>query len=217
MPSSLALTAPAPTVRALPEQTVRARLVVYGAPGRPPAVSEIEARDAAALVDSLCDAVADRSRVPGPAVREVVENLVHAGFADALVSVLDDGAVVRGSDHGPGIGDPARAMTPGFTAAGPAERALVRGVGCGLPLARDLLRAEGGGLEIADNIGGGVVVTLSAAPAPSAPAPALDAATSDAGREALALLLEVGAGTPEALAAELGRSHGECGSEIPLL
>ena len=216
MPSTLALTPAATSVRALPEPPLRARLAVYGAPGEPPAVEELADADAAILIERLCEAVADRSPLPAPAVREVVENLVHAGFRDALVSVLDGGAVVRVSDHGPGIPDPERALAPGFSAAGPLERAVVRGVGCGLPLARDLMAAAGGGLDIAENLGGGVTVTLSAPPPPAAAA-AADSAPSAAAREVLALLLEVGAATPERLAGELGRSRAECGRELALL
>jgi hypothetical protein len=216
MPSTLALTSAAPAVRALPEPAVRARLAVYGAPGEPPAVEELAEADPAVLVERLCDAVADRSPLPAPAVREVVENLVHAGFRDALVSVLDGGAVVRVSDHGPGIPDPARALAPGFSGAGPVEREVVRGVGCGLPLARDLMVSAGGRLEVAENLGGGAAVTLWAPP-PPAPAAAGEPACSGAAREMLALLLEVGAATPETLARELGRSRAECGRELALL
>ena len=175
MPSTLSLTTAPAHVRAVP------------ASAEPPAVDEIAADDPAALVERLCDAVADRSPLPAPAVREVVENLVHAGFRDAVVSVLDDGAVVRVSDHGPGIADPTRALAPGFSSAGPAERAVVRGVGGGLPLAQALIEAAGGRLEI------------------------------EAAREILALLLELGGAAPDVLARELRRPRAECGRELALL
>jgi anti-sigma regulatory factor (Ser/Thr protein kinase) len=217
MPTTLALTPAVAPVRAVPEPALRARLAVYGGPGEPPAVEEHADPDPAVLIESLCDAVADRSAVPAPAVREVVENLVHAGFADALVSVLDGGAVVRVADHGPGIHDPALAVTPGVSGAGPAERAVVRGVGCGLPLARDLMAAAGGSLEIGANLGGGTAVTLALAPVPAAAPPPADAPCSEAAREILALLLEVGAATPETLARELRRPRAECGRELALL
>jgi hypothetical protein len=217
MPSTLALTPSVAPVRAVPETAVAARLAVYGPTGEPPAVEELTADDPAVLVESLCDAVAERSPLPAPAVREVLENLVHAGFRDAVVSVLGGGAVLRVADHGPGIADPARALAPGFSTAGPAERAIVRGVGCGLPLARDLVADDGGSLEIAENLGGGTVVTL-ALPLPEAPAEAAPVpACSEAAREILALLLEVGGATPGSLAGELGRSRAECGRELVLL
>jgi hypothetical protein len=214
MPSTLALTTAPPAVRAVPEAAVAARLAVYLAPGEPPVVEGFEG-DAVDVIEALCDAVAARSPLPALAVREVVENLVHAGFRDAVVSVLGGGAVVRVADHGPGIADPGLALTPGFSGAGAGERAIVRGVGCGLPLARDLMAAAGGALEISANLGGGAVVTLSSAPA--APAAAAEPGCTEAAREILALLLEVGEAPPEALARELGRSRAECGRELAVL
>lgn len=214
MPSTLTLTTTATApVRALPEPAVRARLAVYGAAG-PPLVEELAAADAVALIEALCDAVSDRSPIPAPAVREIVENLVHAGFRDAVVSVLDGGHTVRVSDHGPGVGDPARALQPGFSAAGPEARAIVRGVGGGLPLAREMMEAGGGTLDIADNLGGGAAVTL-ALPPPEGPAS--DPVPTEAAREILALLLEVATATPAELARELGRGRSECGRELTLL
>jgi predicted transcriptional regulator len=60
-------------------------------------------------------------------------------------------------------------------------------------------------------------VTLSAPPPPGPSGSGAEAPCSAAGRELLALLLEVGAATPEALAAELGRTRAECGRELALL
>jgi anti-sigma regulatory factor (Ser/Thr protein kinase) len=217
MPSTLTLTAAAASVRAAPEPAVRARLALYGVAAEPPQVEEVAGAGAVALIEALCESVADRSPIPAPAVREIVENLVHAGFRDALVTVLAGGRVLRVSDHGPGIADPARALAPGFSAAGPAERAVVRGVGCGLPLAHELMTAAGGSLEIAENLGGGAVVTLALPGAAGPPAAAPEPACSEAGREILALLLEVGSATPPALAGELGRPRAECGRELALL
>ena len=69
------------------------------------------------LIEELCDAVCERSRLPGQVVREVLENLVHAGCSDAIVSILDGAHTLRVSDHGPG--------SP--TRSGPSRRAsLVR-------------------------------------------------------------------------------------------
>lgn len=214
MPSTLTLTTSLAAVRPAAGDAPSARLAVYGRPGEPPLVDELRDADPAGLVESLCDAVATRSPLPAPAVREVIENLVHAGFADAVVSVLDGGFTVRVSDHGPGIGDPGLALQPGFSTAGPAERALMRGVGGGLPHAAELMAAAGGALEVAANLGGGAVVTLRL-PAPDAPAP--ETACSEAARVILALLLEVGGATPAGLAHELGRSRAECGRELAVL
>lgn len=214
MPSALTLSTPFPAARAPLPEPFRARLAIYGGPGEPPVVNELRDHDPVALIEGLCDAVGERSPLPAPALREIVENLVHASFRDAVVSVLDAGHTVRVSDHGPGIPDPARALLPGFTAAGPEARAVVRGVGGGLPLAHEMMAAAGGRLDIEENLGGGAAVTLTiAAPEIAAPEPVC----SEAAREILALLLEIANATPAQLAQELGRSRSECGRELALL
>jgi len=219
--STLALTpALAPAPAPAPEP-VSALLAVWSSPGEPPHVERVGDPDPAAVVDALCDAVADRSPLPTPAVRETIENLVHAGFSDAVVSVLDGGLTVRVSDHGPGIADPARALQPGFTSAGSEARRLVRGVGGGLPLAAELMADAGGRLEIDANLGGGTAVTLRlpgagrGGGAPAGPGP--DPAPSHSARLILALLLEMGSAQTGQLAEELGLPRAECGRELTLL
>lgn len=205
---------PAPTRRA--SGTLSARVAVYTSAAEPPELSEISDPDAGVLVERLFESVARWARLPVLAVREIIENLVHAGFRDALVSVLCDGRVVRVSDSGPGIDDPMLAMQPGFTTAGCEERRVVRGVGCGLPLAASLMDAEGGALELANNLGGGTVVTLSAPSVPSEEEPAAPAPHEDA-RVLMALLLELGPSRPDRLAAELGWPVSRCGRELVVL
>lgn len=214
MPSTLTLSTPIPVSRAPRPELPGVRLAVYGGLGEPPVVEEIRDEDAIGLIEALCDAVALRSPLPAPAVREVVENLVHASFRDAVVSILDGGHTLRVSDHGPGITDPARALMPGFSSAGPEARAIVRGVGGGLPLAHAMMGEAGGRLVIEDNLGGGAAVTLSVdaeAPCPAEPVP------TETAREILALLLELPSATPARLAEELGRCRAECGRELALL
>lgn len=221
MPPRLALSPPPPARREHDRPTLVARLAVYPDPCLPPAVTELSAPGAAALVESLFAAAAAAAhRLPVLAVREVVENLVHAGFADALVSVLGGGRVLRVSDRGPGIADRTRALEPGVTGAGAAEREVVRGVGCGLPLAAAVMEAAGGGLELADNIGGGTVATISLpADAPDARAgePPPAGSLPEGARLALALLMEVECAGPERLAAELGAPLARCGRDLVLL
>lgn len=211
--STFALPHPAP----LTPSTRSARVAVYHEPTQPPTVAEIAGDDPGTLIERIFEAVARWTRLPVVAIREIIENLVHADFQDALVSVLSNGRVVRVSDTGPGIPDPNLALQPGFTTAGAHERTVIRGVGCGLPLAASVMDAEGGTIEFTRNLGGGTVVTLATA------CPVMEDDSENAvlpvddDRLVMALLLEIGPAYPERLAAELSWSVGRCGRHLVVL
>lgn len=194
-----------------------ARIAVYHEPTEPPTVAEIAGDDPGTLIERLFEAVARWARLPIVAIREIIENLVHADFRDALVSVLSNGHVVRVSDSGPGIADTTRAMQPGFTTAGVQERSIIRGVGCGLPLAASVMDAEGGTIEFEHNLGGGTVVTLTT------PSHVIEDDSENSvmpvedDRLVMALLLEMGPSLPERVAAELSWTVGRCGRELVVL
>lgn len=190
-----------------------ARFARYCAPDEPPLVDEV-ADDTAALIDALFMKVAECSSVPAIAAREIIENLVHADFEGACVSVLDGGATVRISDCGPGIDDKDRAMMPGFSTATALLRRWVRGVGSGLPVTAGAMHAVGGSVEIDDNLSGGTVVTLRAPEGRTVPA---GQDLSQHARSLLALLLELGPSQPETLAAELDLPAALCSRELVLL
>lgn len=212
MTTALATNTPPVAQRLRPPAWYSARLAIYGESGRPPEIRDVQAASRPVLVERLFEAVAAAARVPVLALREIVENLIHADFEGALVSVMDGGAVVRVSDHGPGIADKALACQHGFTTAGPATRECVRGVGSGLPLAAEILSGAGGSLDITDNLQRGTVATLVATrddETPSEPA----TVTSDA-RHLLALLLELGSASPDVLSDELGVGLCACGREL---
>jgi anti-sigma regulatory factor (Ser/Thr protein kinase) len=194
-----------------------ARIAVYHEPTEPPTVAEIASDDPGTLIERLFEAVARWARLPIIAVREIIENLVHADFQDALVSVLSNGHIVRVSDSGPGIQDPDLAMRPGFSTASSRERSIIRGVGCGLPLAASVMDAEGGSIEFSRNLSGGTVVTLSTPIHPIEDDSEDSAMPADDDRLVLALLLEMGPSLPERLAAELSWTVGRCGRELVVL
>ena len=102
-----------------------------------------------------------RGRVPEEAVRELVDNLIHADYKGVIVSVFDRGNVVRISDNGPGVGDKARAFELGLSGASEEAVKKIRGVGAGLGIARTVAEKAGGTVTIEDNIGGGTVATIS--------------------------------------------------------
>jgi len=154
------------TAREAEEAAVRVRIAVYPRGGEPE-VSEVSAagpRAAGAKFTRLVMEKVDEAdgRAPGDAVREVVENLIHAGYKGVVISVLEGGDVVRVSDKGPGITQKERAFEFGFSGASPEAVGDIRGVGAGLGIARAAAGKVGGTVTVDDNIGGGTVVTVSA-------------------------------------------------------
>jgi hypothetical protein len=143
------------------------RMAVYPS-GGPPEITEISAADPASATRKFTRFVSEKvreagGRVPEESIREVMENLIHAGYRGVVVSVLDDGNVVRVSDKGPGVENKSRAMEFGFSGATPEALGEIRGVGAGLGIARAAAEKVGGTVTIEDNIGGGTVATVSAA------------------------------------------------------
>ncbi|MGH3148835.1 MAG: ATP-binding protein [Rubrobacter sp.] len=142
------------------------RIAVYPRGGEPE-VTEVAAANPGSATSKFTRFVMGRvedagGEVPEEAVREVVENLVHAGYRGVVISVLDSGNVVRVSDKGPGVDNKDRAMEFGFSGARPEALEGIRGVGAGLGIARAAAEKAGGELTIEDNLGGGTVVTVSA-------------------------------------------------------
>ena len=151
-------------------------------------------------------------------MREIIENLVHADFRDALVSVLSNGHVVRVSDSGPGIADPGSGDATRVHDGGRrASASMIRGVGCGLPLAASVMDAEGGTIEFSRNLRGGTVVTLTTPNHPIEDDSESSAMPAEDDRLVMALLLEMGPSLPERLAAELSWTVGRCGRELVVL
>ena len=96
---------------------------MYEAPAAAPCVEEIEPGSADEFIEALAVAGLSSSleqrggAIPYTVIREVAENLIHADFAEPVVSILDDGHTIRFADQGPGIPDKDRAVLPGFTTA----------------------------------------------------------------------------------------------------
>ena len=146
---------------------VGVRIAVYPGSGTPE-ITEVSASEPGSATRKFTRFVSEKvreagGRVPEESIREVVENLIHAGFQGVVISVLDDGNVVRVSDKGPGVENKSRAMEFGFSGAAPEALGEIRGVGAGLGIARAAAEKVGGTLTIEDNIGGGTVATISVA------------------------------------------------------
>ncbi|MBU2603263.1 MAG: helix-turn-helix domain-containing protein [Actinobacteria bacterium] len=181
----------------------------------PPRVYRMPGDDLGAVLRATADFIEEHiqstgSRMPILAVRELIDNLSHAGTAGAVVSLLDGGDTLRVSDRGPGIRDKERALLPGFTTSNVSLREVIRGVGSGLGLAAATLEALGGSLEIDDNLGGGSVVTArvprTAETTRFSPKGALGPTISERQLRALLLIVELGPVGPTAIARELGIS-----------
>jgi DNA-binding transcriptional ArsR family regulator len=143
------------------------RIAVYPRSGTPE-ITEVSAANPGSATQKFTRFVAEKVReeggkVPEESIRELVENLIHAGYRGVIISILDDGNVVRVSDKGPGVENKSRAMEFGFSGATPQALGEIRGVGAGLGIARAAAEKVGGTLTIEDNIGGGTVATVSVA------------------------------------------------------
>ena len=138
------------------------RIAVYPRGGEPE-VTEAAAANPRSATTKFTRLVLEKvgGRVPEESVREVIENLVHAGYRGVVISVLEGGNVVRVSDKGPGVEHKEQAMKFGFSGATPEVLGEIRGVGAGLGIARAAAERMGGTVVLEDNIGGGTVATIS--------------------------------------------------------
>lgn len=221
-------------------QAPEVRVAIYDSPLAPPQVVTLSAGDFDQLIGELAArthgyARERGGRIPFVVIKEIVENLIHAYFQDAVVTIMGDGNTIRISDQGPGIPENVkqRAFEPGFTTATREMRRFIKGVGSGLPVAREQLAFLGGAITIEDNLRGGTVVTLRvgppAGPSPDAPAvprhpAAVPAAPSpgaprltDRQKKILLLIAEIGAAGPSTVAKELGMSHSTAFRELSSL
>lgn len=200
------------TVTVIPAHT-GARVAVYDSLASAPRVEEIEASDLADAIEKVASRTYNLARergggVPYTIIREVSENLIHAGFSEVVVTILDDGNTVRFADQGPGIADKERVFLPGFSTATAEMKGLIRGVGSGLPIVKECLGFAGGAVDIDDNLGRGTVVTLRVAPRPRAeeaePVPPEGLPRlSNRQKQVLSLVMELGSAGPSAVAREL--------------
>ncbi len=153
------------TARDFEDAGIGAKIAVYPNNGEPE-VSEVSAASTGAAATKFLRLVMEKvkeskGQVPEEAVRELVDNLIHAQYKGVVISVFDGGNVVRISDKGPGIGDKVRAFQLGFSGASEEAIREIRGVGAGLGIARTVAEKAGGIVTIEDNIGGGTVATIS--------------------------------------------------------
>jgi len=209
------------------EEPTEVRLAIYDSPMAAPRVISLRGEEFQEFVGELAARTYHFSherggRIPYVVIREVIENLIHAYFEGAVISILGDGNTIRISDQGPGIADRERALLPGFTTATPEMRRFIKGVGSGLPVAQEQLEFLGGAIAIDDNLGRGTVITLSVGTTPprSVPAvraPAIPPELSPRQKKVLLLIAELGSAGPSAIAKELGISQSTAYRELQVL
>lgn len=195
-----------------------ARIAVYDSLTSAPRVEMVTAPDAGSFIDALAARVFALGKeaggsVPFMVIRELTENFIHAGFAEAVVTILDSGRTIRFSDQGPGIADKDNAFNPGFSTATSEMKRIIKGVGSGLPIARECLQFSKGSIAVDDNLGRGTVVTVTVEPCPEriaepnqapliSPADELPRLTTRQ-KQVLSLVMEIGSVGPTAVANEL--------------
>jgi anti-sigma regulatory factor (Ser/Thr protein kinase) len=201
------------------------RLAIYDSPLAAPQVVSLSAEDLHELVGELASRTHNYAqerggRIPFIVIREIVENLIHAYFENAVVTIMDEGNTIRISDQGPGIRDKQRVFLPGYTTATHEMRRFIKGVGSGLPVAREQLAFLGGIIDIDDNLGRGTVVTLRVGPAAAQTAPITPDSRpylNDRKRKVLLLIAELGSAGPTTVAKELGLSQSTAYRELAAL
>lgn len=194
-----------------------ARVAWYCDGEHEPQVFEVSSRSPGKLLEQLADKTRSlagdgEGAIPGPAIKEIVDNLVHADFTGITVTILDSGHEIRIADRGCGISEKKKVMARGYTTAGDGQRTIVRGVGSGLSIAYNIMTDIGGSLEIDDNLCGGSVIVLKAPPARSGALPTGNTAPEKKSKnfpltkrqkKVFFIIIELGAVGPSRIAAEL--------------
>jgi hypothetical protein len=141
------------------------QIAVYDSIYNPPHVLYITSHDFHDLTHTLANetyafASSKGGQIPYVSIKEIIENLIHAGFKDVVISIFPDGNTIRIADRGPGIPDKQKVFLPGFSTSTTETRKYIKGVGSGLSVAREALNYFAGQLCIEDNIDTGSVITL---------------------------------------------------------
>ena len=153
-----------------PEGMYATRIAVYDDMLSTPRVIVIEPKDVRTYLEETTNTVYRCMKEQGGGItlmviREIVENFIHAHFAEPIISILDGGNTIRFADQGPGINDKERAFEFGVTSANRGMKRYIRGTGAGFPMVQEYLQNAGGAVSIEDNMGQGTVVTVSIDPA----------------------------------------------------
>lgn len=113
-------------------------------------------------IDLVSETLKERNAViPEIALREIIDNLVHAVPCSASIVIDPSFKNVFISDTGPGISRPDLVFELGYSTATVLQRSYIRGVGIGLSLAREDIRSRGGDLHLETSPGEGAYVRIA--------------------------------------------------------
>ncbi len=143
-----------------------ARIAIYDDLKSSPKIIEIKANETKEFIGLLSSEVYRYSKEAGgkiaySVIKQICENYIHANFKEMVVSIMEEGNVIKFSDQGPGIENKEAAILPGFSSANSEMKKYIDGVGSGLPIACEYMQSSAGTLKIEDNISSGSVITLS--------------------------------------------------------
>ena len=147
-------------------ESLEARVAIYDSLLAPPRTLDLQAKNSLEFIGDLSQQIYQSARemggeIPFSVIKEIIENLIHAHFREAVITILNQGNTIRISDLGPGIKDKGKALQPGFSTATQEAKKQIRGVGSGLPIVKETISYLGGSLTIENNLEKGTVVTLS--------------------------------------------------------
>lgn len=142
------------------------RIASYDSMTTLPRIELIQSNDISELISTTSNTTYNMVKekggsIPFIVINEIIENLIHANFRDATVTIFPDGNTINVSDQGPGISDKEKATFPGYTTSSKKARAYIRGVGSGLPIAKESMQSLGGTLIIDNNLHEGAVITIA--------------------------------------------------------
>lgn len=136
------------TTTQAPKAMYAARIAVYDDMLSTPRVIVIDPQDVRTYLEETTNTVYQCMKEQGGhislmVIREIVENFIHAHFAEPIISILDGGDTIRFADQGPGIDDKERAFDFGVTSANSKMKRYIRGTGAGFPMVQEYLENAG--------------------------------------------------------------------------
>jgi len=142
------------------------RIAVHEERIAPPRVILVDETDPRRFMREMCNRSFELAQslggvLPRVLFKELLDNLIHAGFQDPVITLSDRGNSLTVGDHGDGISSPEHAIQLGFSTGTRFLRNYIRGVGSGLPLVKEIIEKMGGSLVIDRNLHRGALLRVT--------------------------------------------------------